>query len=225
LAGARATLDTANTPLIGGHSSEGDSLALGFSVTGKPGAKLLTKTGGQPGDHLILTKAIGTGIAFAADMRAMAKSSTVEMMIASMLISNQTASHILVNAGATGMTDVSGFGLVGHLQEMVGTQGASLIWSSIPLGAGVLKLAEKGFASSLLTENRSPSHASLEPERIGMARSAILFDPQTAGGLLASVPPHAVKDCLQALRSAGYTDAADIGLITSVSGITLNRVE
>jgi selenide, water dikinase len=222
LSGARSTLDAANTPLIGGHSSEGDSLALGFSVAGRAGSKLLSKTGGQPGDHLILTKAIGTGITFAADMRAMASSFTVECMIASMLVSNKMASEIMIKRGAKAMTDVSGFGLAGHVQEMLGAKlGARLIWQALPLELGVLELAEKGFASSLLTDNRVPGGAGLQSEAIGAARTAILFDPQTAGGLLAALPADAAATCLQALKAAGYPDAADIGVITSDQGITL----
>jgi selenide, water dikinase len=227
LSGARATLDAANTPLIGGHSSEGETLSLGFSVTGKTGERMLTKLGAGFGDHLILTKAIGTGIVFAADMRAMAPSHTVEAMISSMLISNQQAAEILIQQGAHAMTDVSGFGLAGHLQEMLGnaipniSRGADLFWSCIPLSNGVQTLADKGFTSSLLADNRLQGNDSLIPAHIGEARSAILYDPQTAGGLLAAVPAKAVAATLKSLHEAGYTDAQDIGVVTNQGTIRL----
>jgi selenide, water dikinase len=222
LSGAGATLDAANTPLIGGHTSEGETLSLGFSVTGKTGEKILTKSGARPGDHLILTKAIGTGIVFAADMRAMAPSNTVESMLASMLISNQQAAEILIKQGADALTDVSGFGLAGHLQEMLSaSRGADLYWSRIPLSNGVQALADKGFTSSLLAENRLQANDKLNPAHIGEARSAILYDPQTAGGLLAAIPAQAVTATLTSLREAGYPDAQDIGVITDQGNIRL----
>jgi selenide, water dikinase len=227
LSGARATLDAANTPLIGGHTSEGETLSLGFSVTGKLGERTLTKSGASLGDHLIITKAIGTGIVFAADMRAMAPSHTVEAMIASMLISNQKAAEILIKQGATAMTDVSGFGLAGHLQEMLANRtlnvnfGADLHWSRIPLSPGVEALADKGFRSSLLADNRFQSDDSLNQMRIGETRSAILYDPQTAGGLLVAVPAKSVAATLKSLHEAGYTSAKDIGVITDQGKIRL----
>jgi selenide, water dikinase len=232
LSGARATLDAANTPLVGGHSSEGETMALGFAVTGRPGKRILHKSGSQAGDRLILTKALGTGIVFAADMRAMAQATTVEQMLASMLISNQKASLILMQAGTRAMTDVSGFGLAGHLREMLaptrqksgnrtGGMGAILDWGRIPVSKGVLDLAEKGFASSLLPDNIVPAEGQLQDGNIGRARTAILFDPQTAGGLLAAVPPAAAAECVKALREAGYRDAADIGETTQTQGIRL----
>ncbi|MFM9975637.1 MAG: selenide, water dikinase SelD [Beijerinckiaceae bacterium] len=222
LSGARATLDAANTPLVGGHSSEGETLALGFSVSGRPGPAMLTKRGARPGDRLILTKAIGSGIVFAADMRAMARSGAVESMVASMLISNAQAVPILAAAGARSATDVSGFGLAGHLGEMLGDAlGASIPWEAIPLSKDVMALAEKGFTSSLLPENRAQAVALLLDQAVSTARMAVLFDPQTAGGLLASVPPGEAAACVQRLRSAGYPDAADIGSVTAQRGLSL----
>jgi selenide, water dikinase len=222
LAGARATLDAAHVPLVGGHSSEGEALALGLSVAGRLQGTPLTKRGGKPGDRLILTKPIGSGIVFAADMRASAPSRTVEAMLAHMVISNAAASIILRTYEAKAATDVSGFGLGGHLAEMLGAgQGARLEWERVPISDGVNALAKRGFASSLLSENRRQARALADPAAVPSSTMAILFDPQTAGGLLAVVPTEQASRCMESLKAAGYNYAADIGCLTDTPGISV----
>ena len=222
LSGARATLDAAHVPLVGGHSSEGEALALGFSVAGRLQGTPLTKRGGSAGDRLILTKPLGTGIVFAADMRGAATSRTVERMLEHMVMSNAAASVILRECGAKAATDVSGFGLGGHLAEMLHVgQGAHLEWSKVPLSAGVSALANKGFVSSLLPENRRQARALVDPDTISGAIMALLFDPQTAGGLLAVVPKEQASACLERLQAAGYGHAADIGFVRGQAGISV----
>jgi selenide, water dikinase len=222
LAGARATLDEAGCPLVGGHSSEGEALTLGLAVSGRLEAPAIPKQGGQAGDRLILTKALGSGIVFAADMRAFAPAFAVEVMLKEMLLSNAAASRILRDHGARGMTDVSGFGLAGHLAEMLGQGiGAMLAGNRLPLSRGVMELADKGFASSLLPENRRLIRHLSDPTGISEALLAILFDPQTAGGLLAAVPADGAGEALAALHGAGYPHAADIGALTAMPGIKI----
>jgi selenide, water dikinase len=220
LAGARATLDAAGCVLAGGHSSEGEALALGLSVSGKLAGPALTKTGAKPGDVLILTKPLGSGIVFAADMRASAPAGTVETMLRHMLLSNSDASQVLIRHGATAMTDVSGFGLIGHLGEMLAEgQGATLTEHSLPIPKDVRLLAEKGFASSLLPENRRQIRQMPGGETLPAQLVAILFDPQTAGGLLAAVPQEHARAALRDLQAMGYGNAAEIGAVTATSGI------
>jgi selenide, water dikinase len=222
LSGARATLDAADCALVGGHSSEGEALALGLAVTGKLDSAAITKHGARPGDRLILTKALGSGIVFAADIRASAPAAAVEAMLAEMLISNAAAAGVMRDAGARAMTDVSGFGLVGHLGEMLGEGTRAILQrEALPLNAGVLRLAEKGFASSLLPENRRLIRRLAEPGAIPEVWLALLFDPQTAGGLLAAVPGGKADAALATLRASGYPHAAGIGTITDGTGIVL----
>jgi selenide, water dikinase len=222
LSGARQVLDMAGCALVGGHSSEGETLALGLALTGKLDGAAITKRGARPGDRLILTKALGSGIVFAADMRASAPAATVEAMLAEMLISNAAAARILRDAGARAMTDVSGFGLVGHLGEMLWKGGGAILQrEAVPLSAGVLRLAEKGFASSLLPENRRPIRHLAEPGAVPEAWLALLFDPQTAGGLLAAVCGDKADALLATLRASGYPHAASIGTVTNGGGIAL----
>ena len=196
LSGARAVLDEARCALVGGHSGEGPELALGFSVNGlvDPG-RALRKGGLQQGDKLVVTKPLGTGVIFAAAMRGAARGSWVEGALSSMRRPSAAAADALVAAGAHACTDVTGFGLAGHLAEMVRASGSvsvELDLDALPALDGAIDLFAQGYASSLQPENLRARHL-IEgvPERKGHPKLSLLFDPQTAGGLLAAVPAHA----------------------------------
>ncbi len=222
LAGARRTLDEAGCALVGGHSAEGETLALGLAVTGRLEAPPLAKRGARDGDRLILTKALGTGILFAADMRAAAPAPAVEAMLEAMTRSNAEAARILRAHGARAMTDVSGFGLLGHLAEMLaGALGARLRLGAIPVSDGVAALAAAGHASSLLPENALLLRHLADAAACDAPWRRIILDPQTAGGLLAAVPSEQADRVLQALAAAGYDAAEEIGAIEREPGIRL----
>lgn len=213
LAGARACLDREGTALIGGHSSEGE-LAIGFSVTGEVAPDRVTRKGGlKPGDSLILTRPIGTAILFAAAMRAKAKAPWIEAALGGMRQSNRDAAAVLLSHGATAVTDVTGFGLIGHLGEMLAASSvnAELDLASVPLYAGALDLAQAGIASTLLPENLAL--ASLLRGDQDTVTRAILFDPQTSGPLLAGIPADQASACILQLRSNGYPHARIIGRV------------
>jgi selenide, water dikinase len=211
LAGARACLDTEGVALVGGHSSEGE-MALGFAVTGEVAPdRILRKGGLKPGDALVLTRPLGTGILFAALMRAKARAAWIEAALAAMRQSNRAAAAILIAQGAHAMTDVSGFGLIGHLGEMLAASGAdaALDLGRLPLYDGALALARAGIASTLLPENLTLGR--LVRGETDAATRAMLFDPQTSGGLLAGIPIERAEACVAALRAAGHGRAAVIG--------------
>ena len=213
LAGARACLDREGVALVGGHSSEGE-LALGLAVTGEIAPdRILRKGGLEPGDALVLTRPLGTGILFAAAVRAKARAPWIEAALAAMRQSNREAAAILIAHGAHAMTDVTGFGLIGHLGEMLSVSGADadLDLIALPLYDGALALARAGIASTLLPENLALGR--LVRGEIGAATRALLFDPQTSGGLLAGVPPERADACAAALRAAGHGRAAVIGRV------------
>src|SRR5262245_21169258 len=217
LAGARACFDREGVLLVGGHSSEGPDLAAGFSVTGDVAPdKIARKAGLQTGDALILTKPLGTGILFAAAMRAQAKAPWIENGLAEMRRSGRGAASILVEHGATAMTDVSGFGLMGHLGEMLAASGteAELDLRGIPLYPGVRVLAHQGIASTLLPENLAL--AALLRRDVDSWVQAVLFDPQTSGGFLAGIPADRVQSCVAKLRSMGHLCASVIGYVGRV---------
>ena len=217
LAGALSVLDEAGCALVGGHSGEGAEMALGFAVNGLADPDgMLRKRGARPGDSLVLTKPLGTGTLFAADMRGRAKGRWIDEALAVMSRSNAAAAGILRDFGASATTDVTGFGLAGHLAEMVEGQGvvAELALDALPLLSGAIDTLGAGFLSTLDLENRRVESR----VRRGRAptddpRYAALFDPQTAGGLLASVPHARADDCLAALTVAGYADAAVVGTV------------
>ena len=215
LSGARRVLDDAGCALIGGHSGEGPEAALGFSVNGLVDpARALRKGGLRPGDRLVLTKPLGTGVIFAAAMRGAARGAWIEGALASMRQPSSEAAEALVGAGAHACTDVTGFGLAGHLAEMIRATGkddtisVDLHLDALPALAGAIELFARGFASSLQPENLRARHLIEGMERaIGHPKLPLLFDPQTAGGLLAAVP----ADTVLAI------DAVEIGIVTQRS--------
>ncbi len=156
MAGAMLALNEFNTALVGGHTSEGAELALGFSVNDfVDRAKILRKGGMNSGDVLILTKPLGTGTLFAANMLLKAKGRWIEAALESMLISNRTAAEGLYQHGATACTDVTGFGLLGHMLEMIRPSGVDveIDMSALPLIEGALQTVEMGILSSLQPAN------------------------------------------------------------------------
>jgi selenide,water dikinase len=218
MAGALAVLNAADTALVGGHTSEGAELALGFAVNGLADRdRLLRKDGLRPGDKLILTKALGTGTLLAADMRHRARGRWIDGAIASMVQSNRAGAACLARHGAVAATDVTGFGLLGHLVEMTRPSGvdATLVLAALPLLDGALESVARGIVSSLQPENVRLRRAIRNLE--AASRSPIyplLFDPQTAGGLLAGIPAARADACLAELQALGYARAAIIGEIT-----------
>ncbi len=156
MAGAGEVLADAGCALVGGHSGEGAELALGFAVNGlvEP-ARALRKSGLRAGDALVLTKPIGTGVLFAADMRHRAKGRWIAAALKSMQRSNRAAASVLAAHGATAATDVTGFGLAGHLVEMLRAShaAAALDLSTIPLLDGAVATVRAGIFSSLQPEN------------------------------------------------------------------------
>jgi selenide,water dikinase len=215
MAGANAVLSLAGCALVGGHSSEGAELSLGFAVNGLLDRDAALRKGGlRPGDALILTKPIGTGALLAAHMRGKAKARWVMAAIAHMLQSNMAAAQILRAHGANAATDITGFGLLGHLVEMTKASDADALLrlAAVPLLEGLTQTMAAGIFSSLQPQNVRLRRAISNLETAAThPRYPILFDPQTAGGLLAAVPSDRAHACLDALRAAGYTAAAIVG--------------
>lgn len=238
MAGAVQVLNAAGCALVGGHSGEGPQLSLGFAINGLVDVdaqgqplKVLHKSGAQAGDALILTKPLGTGTLFAAHALGRARGRWVEAALESMMQSSQEAARILMQHGARACTDVTGFGLLGHLLEMLQPQrlGAQLELGALPLLDGALASMHAGIFSSLHSNNAQQQVAIAGPtERHGTddthlsaaremrLRRAMLFDPQTAGGLLASVPWKQAQACVQALRAQGYEQCALLGQVREV---------
>ncbi len=223
MGGAVEVLNAAGCALVGGHTGEGAELALGFAINGLIDEQLecvMRKSGMQAGDALLLTKPIGTGSLLAAHARHAAKGRWVDAALQSMRQSNQAAAHVLRQHGATACTDLTGFGLLGHLLEMTRPSGvdAELNLGALPLLDGALDCVRAGIVSSLQVSNERLRSALRNADAFaGDARVSLLFDPQTAGGLLASVPATQAQACVQALVAQGYLSCAIIGRITEPS--------
>ena len=221
MGGAIEVLNAAGCALVGGHTGEGAELALGFAINGLIDEKMscvMRKGGMQPGDVLLLTKPIGTGTLFAAHARYAAKGRWIDAALQSMVLSNQTGADILRTHGATACTDLTGFGLLGHLVEMTRPSGvdAELQLSTLPLLDGAVECVQAGIVSSLQPANVRLRRALRNADEfIHDPRYPLLFDPQTAGGLLASVPAAQATACVQALMAVGYVHTAIIGRITA----------
>ena len=219
MSGAVEVLNEAGCALVGGHTGEGSELALGFAVNGLMDESLVnvTRKGGmQPGDVLILTKPIGTGTLFAAHARLAAKGRWIDAALQSMVQSNRQGAQCLREFGATACTDLTGFGLLGHLVEMTKPSGvdAEIVLSALPLLEGALDTVAAGIVSSLQPANVRLRRALRNQEAFAShPRYPLIFDPQTAGGLLASVPAAQAHACVAALQAMGYAHTAIIGRV------------
>ena len=216
MAAAQAVFSAAGAEIVGGHTSQGAELTLGFTLTGLTGDRVIRNTGAKVGDRLILTKPLGSGTVLAGEMRMLAQGGWVKSAYEMMQRPLAAASAILAPQ-AHAMTDITGFGLAGHLHAMVqGTgQGAEIDLSALPFLDGALSLAEQGVRSTIWEANRA---AVPMETTCATAAETLLFDPQTAGGLLAAVPPAQAGAFLAALQEQGET-AAIIGEITAGGGI------
>ena len=217
LSGVSAALREEGCALVGGHTGESERAALGLAVTGfaDEGA-LIRKSGLAPGDALVLTKPLGTGALFAADMRGEARSPWIEAALDGMLRSNGPAARLLAEAGASAMTDVTGFGLAGHLLEMAAASNVSAVLraDAAPAYPGARELLARGVASTLHPGNA----AALEGRIDTAAADPLLFDPQTSGGLLAGVAAERAGEVVRRLRANGDAASAVVGRVAAFDG-------
>ncbi|MDH3634454.1 MAG: selenide, water dikinase SelD [Gammaproteobacteria bacterium] len=217
MSGVAETLQQNNTRLAGGHSGEASQMSCGLSVNGfaRP-EDLLLKSGMRPGDQLILTKPLGSGILFAADMRGKARGSWVDVAIEQLLVSSRDAASCLRQFRASACTDVTGFGFAGHLFELArnSTCAVEIYIDRIPLLPGAANLARHGIASSLQPQNIRIRHSIRDSANLAAHASyPVLYDPQTAGGLLASVAGAQADECLMQLKNQGYNHAEVVGRV------------
>ncbi len=196
----------AGADIVGGHSSTGAELTIGFTVTGLAD-RPITKAGAQPGDVLILTKPLGSGTIMAAEMAltrlpGVILGEAVATCLATMSESLAPAASALAPI-AHAMTDVTGFGLAGHLLEIceASNAGATIRLADLPLLPAAEALAAAGEASSLAPQNRAACLGRITGD-VTSARAALMFDPQTCGGLLAAVPASAAPALLARLPNA-----------------------
>jgi selenide,water dikinase len=208
--------------LAGGHTIDDPVPKYGLAVTGLADpARLMTIDRAAPGDRLILTKAIGTGVVATALKRGQPSASVVDAAVASMTLLNAGASQAALRAGVRAATDVTGFGLLGHLHRMLtaGKTAARLYAASVPLLPGAAELAAAGFVSGGTRANteRMRGFAAVDPA-VPPELAVLLHDAQTSGGLLLAAPPGAAPALLGDLREQGLPAAVIGDIVAGESG-------
>jgi selenide,water dikinase len=221
LQGGIDKLAEAGVPVLGGHSIKDPEVKFGFAVTGvvRPD-RIMTNDKARPGNLLILTKPLGTGMACFAQQLGKADAALLEATARSMTELNGPAAEEAVKAGVRAATDVTGFGLLGHLAEMaVQSRVTAEIWAEeVPLFKGVLDLARKGVISGAVERNREYAMRFVTKEDgVGEEWEAVLLDPQTSGGLLLAVPRARAAGLLKKLAARGAAAARVIGRVVERS--------
>jgi selenide,water dikinase len=212
---ASAVFRSCGADIIGGHTSLGAELTIGFTVTGLA-KSVVGKQGAKLGDALILTKPLGSGTIMAAEMSGISLSDLIlgEVVAATHISMTRpmSADAEILAPVAHAMTDVTGFGLAGHLLEILNSSacGAKISLAALPILGGAEALSAAGIASTLAPENRAACVDQMDFQE--SPRASLLFDPQTCGGLLAAVPADQADSLVYALRKHG-ADAARIGLV------------
>ena len=209
---AKRTFQDAGAEIIGGHTSQGSELTIGFTVMSETNpSSFLTHSGANAGDNIIITKPIGTGVMLAGNMRGKVLGEKLFNTYDVMLQSSQKASQILAKS-ATAMTDVTGFGLAGHLLDILqhSNKKALLQLNTIPLIEGSLELSLSGIQSTLWQSNALVGKYFSD---LSNPKCDLLFDPQTSGGLCATIPHQHTQETLYQLHSSGV-QATVIGTLT-----------
>jgi selenide,water dikinase len=208
----------AGVVLVGGHSVDDPELKYGLSVTGTVHPnRVLTKGGARPGDKLLLTKPIGTGIISTAVKGGMASDQVIKAVAQSMAALNKTASEVMLQVGVNACTDITGFGLLGHACEMIQDShiGLRIHSASVPIFPETIEFANMGMIPGGTYRNKEFRSKMVDSAGIGDVMLDILFDPQTSGGLFVSVSADKASLLLARLKEAGVTDAAIVGEVVS----------
>ncbi len=219
ISGALDKITEAGAVLAGGHSIEDDEPKFGLAVTGivHP-ARYWANGGARPGDVLILTKPIGSGVLFNANLKSLVSPAAMDACIATLITLNRQAAEIIRGYDAHAVTDVTGFGLAGHGFEMAKASDAALIidLDAVPILAESLDMYRKGVNTGVNAFNRKIVGSQLHLEKeLPAWHQEIIFDPQTSGGLLAAVPAPQGPPLVKQLRAGGVSQARIIGQVAA----------
>ena len=217
LRGGAERVQEAGAVIVGGHSMRDTGIQYGLSVTGVVDpAKMMTNRAAEPGDVLVLTKAIGTGFITTALRAKKCPQDVLDAACASMILLNRSAADAALSVGAKAATDVTGFGLAGHAGEMAQASGVTVVLelSRLPRLAGAEDAARRGFCTRANATNRryvTPMTGFDVPQDAGFIE--FLFDPQTSGGLLIAAKPDRAAELLARCRDNGAEAAAIVGRV------------
>ena len=217
LLGGLSKMEEAGVALVGGHTVEDPEVKYGLAVTGivHPN-KIITNAKAKPGDRLVLTKPLGTGIIATALKGGMASDGAIQKMVESMTVLNRTASEWMKAFGAHACTDITGFGFIGHAMEMVLASQVGMVIQSkdIPIFPEAIEYARLGLIPGGARSNRDyfscrvDAHPDLSPLLMDL-----LYDPQTSGGLLISLPSNEAERLVEALKEEGNIDSCIVGKV------------
>jgi selenide,water dikinase len=218
--GGSAACAAAGVAVVGGHSVDDPEPKFGLAVTGTVHPdEVVRSTGAPPGSDLVLTKPLGTGIVSSALKEGKASPAAVDEMTSVMSRLNAGASAAMVEIGVAAATDVTGFGLIGHLLEMLGDRlSATLALDAIPVLADAPGLAAQGILPGGSKRNFETMHVQVDAASVDDARRVVLFDAQTSGGLLIAVDPGKTSRLLEALEKNDAPGASRIGTIEAGDG-------
>ena len=227
--GGLEALREAGVALLGGHTVQDQEIKFGYAVTGEVDpARIWTNAGAKPGDRLILTKALGTGVIATAIKFERADAPTADAAIASMIRLNRAAAEALAAFGDAihGCTDITGFGLIGHATEMARASSGTLVidTSRVPILAGALELVERNTPGGGRTNKDHFSAGVATTGTLDPRLVQLLYDPQTSGGLLAAVRADVVTPALEALRRGGV-DAHEVGSVEPGRMVALRHAQ
>lgn len=214
IAGALDKITEAGAVLAGGHTTRDDEPKFGLSVTGVVHPdKIWRNIGAKPGDALILTKPIGSGVLLNANLKGWVSDAALQKCLQSMIELNKTAAEIFTEFDVHAATDVTGFGLAGHAYEMTGESVRfEIMLDKVPIMDEALAMYEKGMGTGSNLPNRQQvSHTFRFDRNVEPWHEEIVFDPQTSGGLLVAIPGAEAEKAVQRLRNNGIADATIIG--------------
>ena len=221
LAGGLSKMIEAGCTIVGGHSIRDPEIKFGYAVTGTIDPKrVMTNSGARVGDQLVLTKALGTGVISTAIKKGEAKPEWIEAATRSMTTLNRSSAEIALKYDVHAMTDITGFGLIGHAREMALGSGVAIEFdaSKIPVMTGAMECIRAGFVPGGLKNNREFAECLVEyADGVAEDLRTLIYDPQTAGGLLVSVGSRAAE-LVAELKRAGLPAAA-VGRVVEGTGI------
>lgn len=225
LAGGLSKIEESGARLCGGHSVQDEEPKYGLSVTGFVETdRVVRNAGARPGDALVLTKPLGLGILTTALKRDLLSEAEIEDAVSTAARLNRGARDAMQEAGVSAATDVTGYGFLGHLSEMLlaSDVGAVVRLEDVPVWERAVPLAAEGCYPGGLKSNREYLEGSVTPDGVSPNDLLPLYDPQTSGGLLVAVPADRADRFVALLEERGET-AARVGEVVSGEGITVTR--
>ncbi len=221
LRGGVEKMEEAGVSIVGGHSIKDNEVKFGFAVTGTiHPEKIITNAKAQPGDILVLTKPLGTGVIGFASQIGKASAESLNTISQSMAELNKIPAEIMVDMGVKTATDVTGFGLLGHLSEMAAQSKVTvdIFVDRVPVFDGVFDYIQQGMISGAIERNKEfASQYVTTTSGVSEERETVLYDPQTSGGLLIAIHPDGVEELVSRLKKKGIEHTSVIGKVVSKS--------